>query len=377
MNEPILQFGTSRFLQAHVDLFIGEALERGEALGRIAVVQTTSSEQSARRVAAFNAPDGYPVRIRGRNGDAVIDREQRVHAISRAFQAERDWVTIRALVEGSVQVIVSNTADQGYALSDQDTAALLHSGATPRSFPAKLLVLLHARHLAGGQPLTIFPCELISNNGSVLRELVLALARAWGAPPAFAAFLGACIWVNSLVDRIVPEAIDPVGAVAEPYAIWVIEAQPHMVLPCTHPDIVVTNALAPYERRKLHLLNLGHTYMVEQWLRIGAPPDMTVLQALADRDMNAELESVWREEVMPVFDALGEAEISRAYLAEVNDRFRNPFLVHRLADIARNHEEKKQRRLAPVIAMASELGVAIAQPRLRAALGMAAGEQLA
>jgi tagaturonate reductase len=40
-GHPILQFGTSRFLQAHVDLFVSEAAERGEALGGITVVQST------------------------------------------------------------------------------------------------------------------------------------------------------------------------------------------------------------------------------------------------------------------------------------------------------------------------------------------------
>ena len=38
---PILQFGTSRFLQAHADLFISEALARGEALGPVTVVQSS------------------------------------------------------------------------------------------------------------------------------------------------------------------------------------------------------------------------------------------------------------------------------------------------------------------------------------------------
>ena len=50
---PILQFGASRFLQAHVDLFVSEALPRGEAMGRIAVAGTTGSTESRRRVAAF------------------------------------------------------------------------------------------------------------------------------------------------------------------------------------------------------------------------------------------------------------------------------------------------------------------------------------
>jgi tagaturonate reductase len=43
MATPILQFGTSRFLQAHADLFIDEALRKGDALGRITVVQTTGA----------------------------------------------------------------------------------------------------------------------------------------------------------------------------------------------------------------------------------------------------------------------------------------------------------------------------------------------
>ncbi|NVD73684.1 mannitol dehydrogenase family protein [Duganella sp. BJB1802] len=369
MASPILQFGTSRFLQAHVDLFVQQALESGQALGRITVVQTTGSAQSAQRVAAFNAPGGYPVRIRGRADGAVVEQEHRVTAIEAALQADHDWPAIRALAAGPVRVIVSNTGDRGYELSAQDGPALLDADTPPRSFPAKLLVLLHGRYLQGAAPVTLYPCELVANNGSVLRELVCRLAREWGLDDGFLAYLGgACVWINSLVDRIVSEPIEPAGAVAEPYAIWVIEAQPGMVLPCTHPQIVVTEQLEPYERRKLFLLNLGHTFLAEQWLRTSRAIDETVLRAMADPDLRAQLEALWEEEVLPVFDALGEADIARAYLAQVRDRFTNPFLAHRLADIAQNHEQKKQRRLLPVVELAAEQGLALAQPRLRAAL---------
>jgi tagaturonate reductase len=68
METPILQFGTSRFLQAHVDLFVSEALQRGEALGKITVVQTTSSSESRKRLEAFNRLPSYPVLIRGLEG---------------------------------------------------------------------------------------------------------------------------------------------------------------------------------------------------------------------------------------------------------------------------------------------------------------------
>jgi tagaturonate reductase len=58
-----------------------------------------------------------------------------------------------------------------------------------------------------------------------------------------------------------------------------------------------------------------------------------------------------------------------AYLEELRERVLNPFLDHRISDIAQNHAQKKQRRLAPIVAPADELQCGVAQPRLRAALG--------
>ncbi|WP_377704301.1 mannitol dehydrogenase family protein [Pseudoduganella sp. UC29_71] len=372
-SSPILQFGTSRFLQAHVDLFVHQALEQEQALGRVTVVQTTGSAASAQRLAAFNAPGGYPVRIRGREDGAVVDREHRVTAIEAGLHADRDWATICELGATSVQVIISNTGDRGYELCAVDGPSLLDGAAAPRSFPAKLLVLLHRRYLRGAAPLTLYPCELVANNGAVLRDVVRKLALAWKLDNSFIVYLSmTCVWINSLVDRIVSEAIDPAGAVAEPYAIWVIEAKRRMVLPCVHPHIVVTDRLEPYERRKLFLLNAGHTFLAEHWLAYRRPKDETVLQAMSDPALRAELEALWEEEVLPVFDQLGEAGTARTYLAQVRDRFCNPFLAHRLADIAQNHEEKKRRRLLPVVALANELGLTLPQPRLRAALQLAA-----
>jgi tagaturonate reductase len=95
---------------------------------------------------------------------------------------------------------------------------------------------------------------------------------------------------------------------------------------------------------------------------------MIVLDAMRDASYRDALEAVWQDEVLPVFDALGQHDTARAYLADVRDRFENPFLVHRLADIARNHEEKKERRFRPAIDLAQQLNVRVDQPRLLAAL---------
>ena len=219
--------------------------------------------------------------------------------------------------------------------------------------------------------MTIFPCELVVDNGSVLRDVVVTLARQWQLDGAFVDYLqNGCLWINSLVDRIVSEAIEPIGAVAEPYALWAIERQAGMLLPCSHPQVVVTDDLRAYEQRKLFLLNLGHTYLAQLWQDAGSPASMTVKEAMQDAAMLAALETVWQDEVLPVFAAMGadEGVAAAAYLAQVKERFNNSFLAHRLADIAQNHGEKIRRRIAPVVALAQQLCPTLAQPHLRALL---------
>jgi tagaturonate reductase len=367
---PILQFGTSRFLQAHADLFVSEAASLGQALGQITIVQTTGSAQGAARVAAFRRPGGYPVRIRGWQDGAQVDEERRAHAVTQAWQAGSDWRQVRDAAVAA-RVMLSNTGDTGYQLDDGDHAGMLDGDTVPASFPAKLLVLLHGRFLAGAAPISIFPCELVADNGTVLRQVIVALARQWRCDAAFIAYLETgCLWINSLVDRIVSEPIEPVGAVAEPYALWAIEAQEGMLLPCRHRQVVVANSLREYEQRKLFLLNLGHTYLAQLWMERGSPAGMTVRQAMDDGAMRAALEALWQEEVLPVFAAMGapHGDAAQAYVAQVRERFCNPFLAHRLADIAQHHAGKIARRVAPVAALARQLCPALAQPRLRAML---------
>jgi len=370
VNSAILQFGTSRFLQAHVDLFVSQAMATGQALGGIAVVQTTRSAESSARVAALSAGGGYPVRIRGVRQGATVDVTLRGDAVREAVNADTQWPRVRELA-CDAQVIVSNTGDSGYQLDERDDAALLaQPEQVPRSFPAKLLVLLHGRWLQRPDaPLSLYPCELVSRNGDVLRGVVMQLAQQWAAPVGLLAYLERhCLWANSLVDRIVSEALQPVGAVAEPYALWAIERQPGLALPCTHEAIVLTDDLAHHERLKLLLLNLGHTFLAERWLLDHRPPGETVLQAMHDPVMRGELETVWADEVLPLFDALGQRETALAYLDELRDRLLNPYLAHRVADIAQNHAQKKQRRFAPAVALARELKLPLAQTRLHAAL---------
>ena len=361
---PILQFGASRFLQAHVDMFVSDALPRGEAMGRIAVAGTTGSPESRRRVAAFATGQPYRVLVKGLRDGAIVNESVEVESVGLGVDAQTQWGELERLFIAA-HCAVSNTADRGYETEPSDRP----DAGPPRSFPAKLAKLLLARFSAGAGPITLFPCELTPGNGRVLRGVVLEMLDRWQAPETARRWVAEeCVWVNSLVDRIVSEPLEPLGAVAEPYALWAIEDQPGLELPCRHPAIVVAADLKPYERLKLFILNLGHTYLAEIWKQEGGAPALTVREAMADATMRARLDALYDEEVLPVFAAIGMGDEASAYLKTVIEKFSNPFLDHRLAEIFTNHEAKKQRRFGGLIELAEANGARVRQPRLKAAL---------
>ncbi|MGV3548186.1 mannitol dehydrogenase family protein [Rhizobium sp.] len=343
MQTPILQFGTSRFLQAHADLFVSEAMKRGEALGDITIVQTTGSSERSGRLAALAAPDGFPVHIKGKKDGRTIDEVVRVTSVKRALSALDQWAEVERIFAGETKLVICNTADAGYDVS-RESDNLPES--VPASFPGKLAKLLLARYRNSGEALTILPAELIPKNGERLKEIVTALANTWRLGGDFLSWLDEkAIFSNTLVDRIVSEPIEPAGAVAEPYALWAIEKRHGMVLPCNHPDIVVTEDIGRYEQLKLFILNLGHTFLTQRWLEAGLDRAMTVKVLLARPEMLLALQTLYADEVVPGFALRGMGKDAEAYVKQTIERFENPFLEHRLTDIHQNHAEKIRRRM--------------------------------
>jgi len=213
--------------------------------------------------------------------------------------------------------------------------------------------------------MTLFPCELVNSNGAVLSGLCADIARRSQLPAAFVDWLTQdCVWANSLVDRIVSGALEPAGAIAEPYALWAIEIRPGLAMPCRHRHVSPVDDLRVNERLKLFILNLGHTCLAERWIADRRPERETVKQILADPAMRAYLDEIHLGEVLPVMAAAGIAE-APAYRATVIERFLNPFLEHRMADIAMNHAAKKERRIGGLLKLAAEVGPAMALPTLR------------
>lgn len=366
----ILQFGTSRFLQAHVDFFIDQAAKAGMPIGKIAIVQTSDRAAGKMRVKAFNTHSQYQLLIQGMDNGKVIEKGHFVSSVECAFSATtpEDWEKILRLARKQIRYIVSNTADKGYDLFREDRLNLN----PPRSFPGKILRLLLERYRHSKEKIMILPCELIQNNGEVLKEIVSDLAKQWELEDPFMDWMEAyCVWANTLVDRIVSKDLDPIGAIAEPYALWVIQKTKGLDLPFEHPSIKVVDDLKPFEMLKLGVLNLAHTFLVDQWLKENRPAEITtVLDALNHPTFFKPLNDLYENEVIPVLEAMFPAEDVRAYKDTVLDRLRNPFLEHQLASIAANHAEKIERRIRPIWEHSQKLFPQKPTPLLRSCLGI-------
>jgi tagaturonate reductase len=216
----ILQFGTSRFLQAHFALFAHEARTAGQPVPDIVVVKTTRGGDRDERLRGFSDPNGYDVILRGLRDGRPVNETIRVKSVVRGLGVASDWDAIVRIAAGPLQYIVSNTGDTGYAVAPEDRTADRPDDQTPLSFPAILLALLHHRWRSGRAGVTLLPCELVQRNADLLCSIVTGLARERGCEQDFVDWLESeCIWANTLVDRIVSGALEPAGAIAEPYAL--------------------------------------------------------------------------------------------------------------------------------------------------------------
>jgi len=345
LPETILQFGAGKFLRAFADLFVDEANAAGQNVGRIAVVQSTGDD----RAAALNRQGGkYHVWVRGYENGETVQRLQAVGSVSRALHAGTQWDAVRELARSpDLRFVLSNTTEAGFSLDDADTPDMT----PPRSFPAKLLVLLKERFDAGLPPLTVIPCELMEGNATLLRQTLLAVGANWGYPPAFLAWLeNECVFLNTLVDRIVsgtPKehpllAEDPMLIVAEPFAFFALESNPKAYPFADLPAIVRTPDVKPYFLRKVRILNAAHTALL-----IKAKPRgfALVREAIADAELGAWLEKLLFDEIVPT---LGDrVDGGESFARQTLDRFRNPFLDHKFSDIALHHASKVRIRLVP------------------------------
>lgn len=362
LNYPVkvLQIGEGNFLRGFFDWMIYECNRQGLFQGSVAVSQPRPGGR--RKLEQLREQEGiYGLLTRGLQDGRKIEDELWITVFSQMIDPYAEWEHFLSVAElDSLEIVVSNTTEAGldYQFSDWNPSE------PPMSFPAKLTMLLYRRYERyEGSPhkgLLILPCELLERNGDILRSIVLRHAEDWELSPAFRSWVEECnLFLNSLVDRIVtgyPEEAelyfdkwgyeDRLLNTAEPYYFWAIEGDPSLEsrLPLQSAGLQVrwVSDLTPYQVRKVRILNGTHTLMAS----IGLLHGFTEVKEIAEStEWGEDIRSAMLQEIVPLVP-LPPEEVT-AYADTVWERFRNPFLRHKLQDIGMNSISKFKVRLLP------------------------------
>ncbi len=350
--ERVIQFGEGGFLRGFTDWMIQKLNDSGIWEGNVVVVQPIEQGMCDK----LSSQDClYTHVMRGlKNGEPTVEM-QKCNSISRCVKPYEDFEAYKALAKNpDFRFIVSNTTEAGIAYEAGDKL----TDAPPKSFPAKLTVLLYERFQAGLNGFVIIPCELSDKNGETLRAIVLRYAEEWNLGADFKAWIeNENKFYSTLVDRIVTgyprdEKIDlgyedDMVNTSELFHLWVIEGDTSLKeeLPFDKVglDVIWTeDQLYKYKTRKVRILNGAHTSLVPYAMLRGFD---TVKSCMEDEEMFNYLKTCIFEEIIPTLD-LPEEEL-KEYAQSVLERFSNPFINHFLSSIALNSVSKFKVRVLP------------------------------
>lgn len=353
--KKVLQYGEGNFLRSFVDLYF-ETLNRDGGEWAVEIVKPIpfgSLDAFARQ------ENRYHVILRGVKDGNAAETVYPVSVVEQAISPFDDFPAYAALAaDPALAVIVSNTTEAGICCHEGDS----FDGFAEITYPAKLTKFLYARFRAGLPGVYLLPVELIGNNADELFRCVEKYIDLWQLPEAFREWNRTeNFYCNTLVDRIVSgfprdEALrerlwklvgerDDLLSVAEPFGLWVIENKGKIadLLPAGHHniDIILTDDIAYYKKRKVRVLNGSHTNLVAAGLLSGA-------ETVYDCMTNETLYRFFRaslEEIVPFVSS--DRSMTERFAADVEERFRNPYLNHQLTSIALNSISKWRARVLP------------------------------
>ena len=362
LPERVLMFGTGAFLRGFASHIIHQANERGDFEGRIVMVQSTGSN----RAQQLENQDGlYTLQEHGLKDGEAAESFSIVNSISRAVSAKEEWEEILKLAEKKeMSIVISNTTEVGISFDAKDKL----DDTPPDSYPAKLTQWLYRKYKTLGEDSgkqIIMPCELINDNGEQLKSMVNRYVGEWMLENDFKQWVDQnCHFTNTLVDRIVPgrpeEAkmadlqqnagyTDELWIEAEWYRLWAIEGDEKILkerLGFARNDetVVIAGDITPYRERKVRILNGSHTAMTPLSILDG---NRTVFDTTKNKLTHAFLQKVIYDEIIPSLDI--NKQMAVTFADEVLERFANPYLDHRLVQIAFQATTKIGTRLIPIM----------------------------
>ena len=349
-TERVIQFGEGGFLRGFVDWMLQKINESSDFDGSVVVVQPIEqgmcdmlAEQDCIYTHICRGVEGVETKV--------------IDVISRCVKPYDDFASYLALAEQpEMRFIVSNTTESGIVFSADDKP----TDTPPKTFPAKLTLLLKKRFELGLPGFIFLPCELIDRNGDNLKKCILKYSELWNLGDDFAKWVDEeNVFTNTLVDRIntgYPRGEelglgykDNLVNASEFFHLWVIETSYDIdsELPFSKTDlnvIVTPDKLEMYRTRKVRILNGAHTSLVPYALLSGLD---TVKSCLDDETMSAHLKKCVFDEIIPTLDLPKDELLS--YANSVVERFSNPYIKHYLSAIALNSVSKFKVRVLPSI----------------------------
>lgn len=363
----IIHLGLGNFFRAHAAWYTEHAPDAAEW----GIAAFTGRSPAAAE--SLGAQDGlYTLLVRGSDGPSpeVISSLSAVHA-GDDLAALRDYFARPevAIVTSTVtEAGYRRNADGGLDLDDEavaaDVAALLADpvGGVVTTTPGRLAAGLLARRASGAGPLAIVPNDNVPHNGAMVAHTLADLADA--VDPTLQQWIDDTVsFVTTMVDRITPRTTDadrdevrtstgvedPEVVPTEPFSEWVLAG----AFPGGRPAWDAVGArfvddVAPFEQRKLWLLNGSHSLMAYAASILGHE---TVADAIADPAVRQWVEEWWDAAVHHL--PLPETEVT-AYRQALLDRYTNANIRHLLAQIAADGSQKIPIRAVPVVT--AELG---------------------
>lgn len=141
---------------------------------------------------------------------------------------------------------------------------------------------------------------------------------------------------DAAVDRIVPlqRHEDPLAVTVEPFYEWVVDRS--ALLPGATPiaGVHYVDGLEPYIERKLFTVNTGHCCAAYLGYVQGFA---TIQQAMTDAGVAGQVEAALNETGALLVSKHGfDSDAHAAYIAQILERFRNPYLTDEVARVGRS-----------------------------------------
>ena len=357
----VLQIGDGNFIRAFLDWIFYELNNTANFQGGIVSIQSTSRGQGNRKLQQQN--NLFTVLSRGLVDGEVSEQTTVIDTVQESINPYEDWPAVLKQMENpELQFIFSNTTEAGL----QYTMEKWSTHTAQNSFPGKLVQLLfHRFTFFNGEierGLYILPLELVEENGQKLQQICMQIAQDWALSSEFKKWMtDSCFFCNTLVDRIVPgfpeESADlfqrygykdELLTICEPYHLFVIEGPEKLqqLLPYKEANLNIKfEDIKKYRELKVKILNGIHTILASQGLLMDLH---TVKEAIEHPVIKPFITQIVEDELFGHLHR-EEKEQTLAYMNIVFERFQNPFIHHKLADIRLNSFSKLKTRIWPSI----------------------------